>query len=203
MGHDLSRAVLQFAVGKPLGANGRFAVPEEGAISSKLQLRVNEMIRTREVRVVDDEGKQLGILQVRDALILARQKGLDLVEVAPNAVPPVCRLMDFGKFQYERAKKERDARKAQKQIEVKEVRLRPKTGEHDVAFKVRDARRFISEGNKVKIRIRFRGREITHPEVAKEMLDRVAQEMGDIAAIEQAPAMEGTSLLMILMPKES
>ncbi len=177
--------------------------PEEGAISSKLQLRVNEMIRAREVRVVDDEGKQLGVLQVRDALVLARQKGLDLVEVAPNSVPPVCRLMDFGKYQYERAKKERDARKAQKQIEVKEVRLRPKTGEHDVAFKVRDARRFISEGNKVKIRIRFRGREITHPEVAKEMLDRVAQEMGDVAVIEQAPAMEGTSLLMILMPKEN
>lgn len=201
MTHLLDYAIV---AGLNVSSNCRFfAIPEEGAISSKLQLRVNEMIRTREVRVVDDEGKQLGILQVRDALILARQKGLDLVEVAPNAVPPVCRLMDFGKFQYERAKKERDARKAQKQIEVKEVRLRPKTGEHDVAFKVRDARRFISEGNKVKIRIRFRGREITHPEVAKEMLDRVAQEMGDIAAIEQAPAMEGTSLLMILMPKES
>ena len=125
------------------------------------------MIRTREVRVVDDEGKQLGVLQVRDALILARQKGLDLVEVAPNSIPPVCRLMDFGKYQYERAKKERDARKSQKQIEVKELRLRPKTGEHDVAFKIRDARRFIGEGNKVKIRIRFRGREITHPEVNK------------------------------------
>ena len=111
--------------------------------------------------------------------------------------------MDFGKYQYERAKKERDARKSQKQIEVKELRLRPKTGEHDVAFKIRDARRFISEGNKVKIRIRFRGREITHPEVAREMLDRVAQELGDIAAIEQAPSMEGTSLLMILMPRES
>ncbi|MFZ1474632.1 translation initiation factor IF-3 [Candidatus Amarolinea dominans] len=178
-------------------------ISEEGAISSKLQLRVNEMIRTREVRVVDDEGKQLGVLQVRDALILARQKGLDLVEVAPNSIPPVCRLMDFGKYQYERAKKERDARKSQKQIEVKELRLRPKTGEHDVAFKIRDARRFISEGNKVKIRIRFRGREITHPEVAREMLDRVAQELGDIAAIEQAPSMEGTSLLMILMPRES
>ena len=142
-------------------------------------------------------------MKVSNALILARQKGLDLVEVAPNSIPPVCRLMDFGKYQYERAKKERDARKSQKQIEVKELRLRPKTGEHDVALKIRDARRFISEGNKVKIRIRFRGREITHPEVAREMLDRVAQELGDIAAIEQAPSMEGTSLLMILMPRES
>lgn len=173
----------------------------EAAISSKLQLRVNEMIRTREVRVVDDEGKQLGVLQIREALALAQEKGLDLVEVAPNSVPPVCRLMDFGKFQYERAKKERDARKAQKQIDVKEVRMRPRTGEHDIAFKVRDARRFLGHGDKVKIRIRFRGREITHAEVGKELLERVANELSDIAAVEQMPSMEGNTLLMILMPK--
>jgi len=129
---------------------------------------------------------------------MAESKGLDLVEVAPNAEPPVCRIMDFGKFVYERAKREREARKAQKAIEVKEIRLRPKTGEHDIAFKVRDARRFLADGSKVKVRIVFRGREITHPEVGKELLDRIAEEMQDVAVVEQKPHAEGRSLLMIL-----
>ncbi len=123
-----------------------------------------------------------------------------MVEVAPNAVPPVCRLMDYGKFLYERSKKEREARRAQKQTEVKEIRLRPKTGEHDIAYKVRDARRFLQKGAKVKVRIRFRGREITHPEVAKELLDRIAAELGDVAEVEKAGAMEGRTMLMILSP---
>lgn len=136
----------------------------------------------------------------QDALEATRARDLDLVEVAPNADPPVCRMMDYGKYLYEQAKRERKARKAQK-TEVKEVRLRPKTGEHDVAFKVRDARRFLNSGCKVKVRVRFRGREITYPEIGKEMLKRIAEELGDVSDIEQEPRMEGHSLLMILSPK--
>jgi translation initiation factor IF-3 len=150
--------------------------------------------------VIDEAGNQLGILNTREALRMAESKGLDLVEVAPNADPPVCRIMDYGKYVYERAKREREARKAQKAIEVKEIRLRPKTGEHDIAFKMRDARRFLADGSKVKIRIVFRGREITHPEVAKDLLDRIADEMQDVALVEQRPHTEGRSLLMILGP---
>ena len=137
----------------------------------------------------------------RDALESARARDLDLVEVAPNATPPVCRLMDYGKFLYEQAKKEKKSRKAQK-TEVKEIRLRPKTGQHDVAFKVRDARRFLNDGLKVKVRVRFRGREITYPEIGREMLKRIAQELEDVSTIEQSPRMEGRSLLMILSPNK-
>lgn len=140
-------------------------------------------------------------MPLRDALESAHARDLDLVEVAPNADPPVCRLMDYGKFLYEQAKKERKARKAQR-AEAKEIRLRPKTGEHDVAFKVRDARRFLKDGLKVKVRVRFRGREITYPEIGREMLNRIAQELGDVSEIEQAPRMEGHSLLMILSPNK-
>jgi len=135
------------------------------------------------------------------ALTLAREQNTDLVEVAPQATPPVCRLMDFGKFQYERAKREREARRAQKQTDVKELRMRPKTGEHDIAVRLRRAREFLGEGAKVKVRVRFRGREITHPEVATEMLKRVASELQDVADVEKEPGLEGHSLLMILVPK--
>jgi translation initiation factor IF-3 len=122
------------------------------------------------------------------------------VEVAPNADPPVCRLMDYGKHLYERAKREREARKAQKSTDIKEIRLRPKIGEHDLAFKIRDARRFLSDGAKVKVRVRFRGREITHPGVAQDLLKRIADELSDVAVVEQRPGMEGRTLLMILAP---
>ena len=139
-------------------------------------------------------------MPLRDALEATRARDLDLVEVAPNADPPVCRMMDYGKYLYEQAKRERKARKAQK-TEVKEIRLSPKIGEHDVAFKVRDVRRFLNSGCKVKVRVRFRGREITYPEIGKEMLKRIAEELGDVSNIEQEPRMEGHSLLMILSPK--
>jgi translation initiation factor IF-3 len=152
------------------------------------------------LRVIDSDGKQLGILPLREALRLAEDRELDLVEVAPNAQPPVAKLMDFGKYQYERAKREREARKASKQIEVKEIRLRPKTGEHDILFKVRQARSFLESGAKVKVRIRFRGREITHPEVARAQLDRIARELEDVSTIEQHPGFEGRTILMILAP---
>jgi translation initiation factor IF-3 len=163
-------------------------------------LRVNEAIRAREVRVVGDDGQQLGVLSVREALEIARSRGLDLVEVAPNADPPVCRVLDFGKFIYEKTKKEKEARRAQKQVEIKEVRMRPKTGTHDVDFKLRDARRFLLAGSKVRVRVRFRGSEITHPEVARGILEKVAVDLADIASVEQHAAMDGNSLLIVLAP---
>jgi translation initiation factor IF-3 len=134
---------------------------------------------------------------------MAREAGLDLVEVAPNADPPVCRIMDFGKFIYERAKKEREARRAQTKVEIKEIRLRPKTTEHHRQFKVRDARRWLQEGKKVKVRVRFRGREIHYPELALQDLRDIAEELGDISSIELAPSMEGRSMLMVLSPEKA
>jgi len=151
--------------------------------------------------LIDDKGQQVGVVALRDALEAAQSRDLDLVEVAPNAKPPVCRLMDYGKFLYDQAKREKKARKAQK-TEVKEIRLRPKTGQHDVAFKVRDARRFLNDGLKVKVRVRFRGREITYPEIGRGMLNRIAKELEDVSEIEQSPRMEGRSMLMILSPNK-
>jgi len=142
----------------------------------------------------------IGIVPIREALSMARERGLDLVEVAPNSDPPVCRLMDYGKFLYEKSKRERKARKAQRSVDVKEIRLRPKTGEHDVDFKVRDARRFLQQGYKVKVRVRFRGREITYPEIAREQLAEIAERLSDVAVVESTPRMEGRSMLMILSP---
>jgi translation initiation factor IF-3 len=140
------------------------------------------------------------VIKTKEALAMAETQEVDLVEVAPNADPPVCRLMDYGKFLYEAQKRERSARKAQVQVEIKEIRLRPKTGEHDISFKLRDARRFLDRGAKVRVRIRFRGREITHPEVARDLLTRVAEELGDVAIVEKKPALEGMTMLMILGP---
>lgn len=152
--------------------------------------------------MIDGEGKQLGVMETRKALAIALEQSTDLVEVAPNANPPVCRLMNYGKFLYEAQKRERDARKSQAKVEIKEIRLRPKTGEHDISYKLRDARKFLERGAKVKVRIRFRGREITHPEVARELLVRVAEELSDIAMVEKRAGMEGNSMLMILGPQD-
>lgn len=140
------------------------------------------------------------MVSIEEARQIAQDAELDLVEVAPNSEPPVCRVMDFGKFIYERAKKEREARKAQTKIEVKEIRLRPKTNEHHRDLKVRDARRWLAEGMKVKVRIRFRGREFDYPEIALQDLKEVAQELSDIAIVEQVPALEGRTMLMVLAP---
>lgn len=153
-----------------------------------------------EIRVIDENGQQLGIMQTRQALRIAEEKDLDLVEVAPNARPPVCRLMDYGKYLYEKQKRERDARKAQKQIEVKEVRLRPKTDEHDIQVVLKKIRKFMGEGAKVRVRIRFRGREIAHPDVARNMMKRVADDVSDVADVESMPSFEGRSMIMILAP---
>lgn len=139
-------------------------------------------------------------MPIDEAMRLAHEAGVDLVEVAPNADPPVCRVMDFGKFIYERTKKEREARRAQTKIEVKEIRLRPKTNVHHRSFKVRDARRWLDEGMKVKVRIRFRGREIDYLDLALIDLKEVAEELSDVSLVEQAPALEGRSMLMVLSP---
>jgi translation initiation factor IF-3 len=150
--------------------------------------------------LIGPNGENIGVVSIEEAQRLARESELDLVEVAPNSDPPVCRVMDFGKFIYERAKKEREAKRAQTKIEVKEIRLRPKTNEHHRDLKVRDARRWLADGMKVKVRIRFRGREITYPELALNDLKEVAEELSDIAIVEQAPALEGRTMLMILAP---
>jgi len=151
------------------------------------------------VRLIDGEGKHVGIVPIVEALRHAEGVGLDLVEVSPMADPPVCRVMDYGKYLYERAKRERKSRQASR-TEVKEIRLRPKTGEHDVAFKVRGARRFLEAGHKVKVRVRFRGREISYPEIAVNLLERVATDLADVSTIEKKAYMEGRSMLIILAP---
>lgn len=153
-----------------------------------------------EVRLIGPNNENIGVVGIQEALRIAREAELDLVEVAPNSEPPVCRVLDFGKFIYERTKKEREARKAQTKIEVKEIRLRPKTNEHHRDLKVRDARRWLEAGMKVKVRIRFRGREISYPEIALTDLREVAEELADIALIEQAPALDGRTMLMVLAP---
>jgi translation initiation factor IF-3 len=152
------------------------------------------------LRVIDSDGKQLGVLPRREALRLAEERSLDLVEVAPNASPPVAKLMDFGKYQYDRAKREREARKARKEVEIKEVRLRPKTDEHDVNFKIRQARSFLQTGAKVKVRMRFRGREIYNLDVARKQFDYFVKELEDVATVEQRPSFEGRTMLMIMAP---
>lgn len=163
-------------------------------------LRINEEIRVREIRLIGSEGEQLGVMNPRDALRIAEEKGLDLVEVAPVAKPPVCRIMDYGKFKYEQNKKEREAKKNQKIITIKEVKLRPNIEDHDFHTKVRNAAKFLGEGDKVKVTIMFRGREITHAENGRELCERVAKEVANIAKVEKEPKVEGRNMTMMLVP---
>ena len=167
---------------------------------SSTKYRVNKSIRVPQVRLIDATGENIGVVSTDDAYRMAVEADLDLVEVAPNADPPVCRVMDFGKFLYERTKKDREARKAQVKVEIKEIRLRPKTTEHHRGFKVRDARRWLGEGKKVKVRVRFRGREITYPEIALNDLKEIAEDLSDVGVVEQYPSLEGNSMLMVLAP---
>ena len=148
------------------------------------------------------DGQQLGIMPTDKALAIAQENNTDLVEVAPSATPPVCRLMDYGKFLYEAQKRERDARKTQTKVEIKEIRLRPKIGEHDINYKLKQARNFLNRGAKVRVRLRFRGREVTHPEVALDLMARIAEELQDVAEVEKRPAKEGMTMLMILTPNK-
>jgi translation initiation factor IF-3 len=161
---------------------------------------VNERIRIREVRLIDDEGNQIGIIPTREALEMAREKGLDLVEVAPNAVPPVCRLMDYGRFRYEQSRKERESRKNQHVIKLKEVRVEPKIGLHDRETKGRQAIKFLEGGDKVKLTVLFRGRSITHPELGRELLALLAEQISDYGVVEQSARMEGRTMTMIVAP---
>ncbi len=158
------------------------------------------MIRVSQVRVVDSEGEQLGIMPVADALEVASNSGLDLVEVAPNAAPPVCRIMDYGKFKYDASKKARDAKKRQSVVIVKEIKFKTRTDNHDFDFKVRNIKRFLKDGHKVKVTIMFRGREITHTEIGSAIIARVEAEVKDEAVIESRPRLEGRNMTMLLAP---
>ena len=163
--------------------------------------RVNERIRVREVRVIDDTGQQLGIMPPQQALTIAKQKGLDLVEIAATATPPVCRIMDFGRYQYQEQKRARQAKKHQKIIEVKEIKFRPKVDEHDYQFKKKHIERFLADGDKVKATIFFRGREMAHPDIGRRILERLVQELSDVAVAESSPRMEGNQMHTIFSRK--
>jgi len=165
------------------------------------KIRANEQIRGREVRVIDEEGRQLGIMSLREALAAARERDLDLVEVAPNANPPVCRIMDLGKYKYQQKKKAQAAKKKQHVIQVKEVRMRPKIEEHDYQVKLKHLRRFLEEGNKAKVNVRFRGRELAFVDAGRQVLNRIIQDLSDIAVVEKLPDMEGRNMIMVLAPK--
>jgi translation initiation factor IF-3 len=173
---------------------------QQEKIISAIEFRVNENIRVPEVRLIGPNGENIGVVAIKQALQIARDAEMDLVEVSPTATPPVCRVTDFGKFIYERTKKEREARKSQTKIEIKEIRLRPKTNVAHRDFKVDDARRWLLQGHKVRVTIRFRGREMDYPEIALEDLKEIAELLSDISTIEQAPMMEGRTMLVMLAP---
>ena len=170
----------------------------EPAIS---ELFINEQIRDKEIRLIGESGEQLGIMSSREALKLAEEAGLDLVKIAPTAKPPVCKIVDYGKYRYELARKEKDAKRKQKVIEVKEIRMSPNIDTNDLNTKVGAARKFLEKGNRVKVTLRFRGREMAHMSTSKHILDEVAQMLSDIAVVEKMPKVEGRSMIMFLTVK--
>ncbi len=184
----------------PQGRNG-LILERPPLPDAKNRMRVNRMIRISPVRVIAPDGEQMGLLTVDDAIAAAELRGLDLVEVAPMARPPVCRIMDFGKFKFEQAKAARAAKKKQRNIELKEIKYRPGIDEHDFDFKTRHVREFLAEGNKVKVTMMFRGRQMAHPELGREVLDRVAEVLADIGKIEQEARLEGKNMTMLMTPK--
>lgn len=163
--------------------------------------RVNGRIRAPEIRLIGADGENLGVVDPRKALMLAEEAGLDLVEISPNATPPVCKIMDFGKYKYETQKREAEARKKQKIIEIKEIKFRPGTDKHDYDVKMRSVMKFLEEGDKVKITLRFRGREMAHQELGLDLLNRVADDVKDVAKIENMPKLEGRQMVMMIAPK--
>lgn len=167
------------------------------------ELMINEQIRDREIRLIGEDGEQLGIMSARDAMKLAREANLDLVKIAPMAKPPVCKIIDYGKYRYEQARREKEARKKQKTIEVKEIRLSPNIDTNDLNTKVNQARKFVSGGNKVKVAVRFRGRELAHTAVGKTILEDFAQKLSDIAVIDKPAKLEGKSMVMFLVEKRN
>lgn len=169
-------------------------------LSISKEMNVNEKIRAREVRLIDSNGDQLGVKSRQEALEIAQTRNLDLVLVAPNAKPPVCRIMDYGKYRYEQQKKEKEARKKQKTINIKEVRFSPGIGDHDFETKAKNARKFLEKGDKCKASVRFRGRAITHKDLGRDVLDRLAEDLKDVAVVESKPKMEGRNMFMMLAP---
>jgi translation initiation factor IF-3 len=165
--------------------------------------RINERIRVPEVRLIDDEGQQIGVLKTPDALAFAQERDLDLVEVAPEARPPVCRVLDYSKYKYEQAQKIKQARKHQQQITVREIKFRPKIAEHDYDTKKHHVERFLKHKDKVKVTIMFRGREVTHPERGTAILDRLAEELADLGVVEQRPMQEGRNMTMMMAPSKA
>ena len=164
-------------------------------------LQTNEQIRDREVRLIGSDGAQLGIMSARQAQQIADDAHLDLVKISPNSVPPVCKVMDYGKYRYEQQKREKEARKKQKTFDIKEVKLRPGIEDHDFNVKYKNAVRFLEDGDKVKVTIMFRGRELSHPELGEVLLNRMAQQLKEIAVVERVPKLEGKNMIMIVAPK--
>lgn len=166
------------------------------------EMRINEEIKGKDVRLIGPEGEQLGIFSVRDALQMAQEKDIDLVEISPNAKPPVCRIMDYGKYRYEQSKRDKETRKKQKIISVKEVKIRPNIEDHDLNVKTKNAIKFLTEGDKVKVTLMFRGREMAHAELGKQLMNRVAEMTQEVANVERHPKVEGRNMIMILTPKQ-
>jgi translation initiation factor IF-3 len=189
--------------GETISTGFRGRGPKPGDKGKAPAARVNEKIRVPEVRVIAEDGEQLGILNTRNAVQMARERGLDLVEVAPNADPPVCRIIDFGKYQYEAKKKANEAKKKQVVITVKEVKFRPGTDEHDYDFKMKHARQWLQDGDKVKASIWFRGREITHRELGTRLLERLENDLSDLGEVEARPRLEGNQMFLIFAPKRA
>jgi translation initiation factor IF-3 len=173
--------------------------PDRTSRSDKIN--INRNIRAKEVRVIDPEGNQIGVIPTYKAIAVANDFGLDLVEISPNASPPVCKIMDYGRFKYERTKKKQEAKKKQTTFQLKEIKVRPKTGEHDLKTKINHINKFINRKDKVKVTVMFRGREITLTDLGKELLEKVIQETEEIALVEQPPKFEGRTMVMVLAPK--
>ncbi len=171
------------------------------AIQKQQRVRINEQIKVPEVRLIGPDGQQIGVMPTKEALAFAAEAHLDLVEVAPQAAPPVCRVMDYGKFKYQQSKKQQEARRRQTTIQVKEIKVRPKIEEHDMAFKLRNAIRFLGEGDKVKISVIFRGREIAHTDRGFKLLAQMIEALAEAGTVEQDPRLEGRNLSMIVTPK--
>src|SRR6185503_6190995 len=192
-----------FSEGSWFSERSWFFNREESRIQKKEDaVRVNERIRIPNIRVVDDEGNQLGIMSSRDALNLARERGLDLVEVSPLASPPVCRIMDYGKFKYEASKRANKDKKKQHRVQVKEIKFKVKIDDHDFDFKVANAKKFLIGNNRVKFTVSFRGREISHPELGRELLNKAAKQVEDVGLIESHPRLDGFAMTMYVVPRK-
>ncbi len=167
----------------------------------RIRIRANERIRAREIRIIGEDGEQIGVVSADKGLKLAKEKNLDLVEVAPNASPPVCRIMDFSKYKYEQEKKERLARKKQRIVHIKEIKLKPNIEEHDYQTKLRNLKRFLDRGDKTKITLMFRGREMAHVDIGKNLMNRLMKDLSGVAQVERSPLLEGRFMVMIMTPK--